>query len=77
MVVVLNYVDPVKAMVDKIDKQINPSVDVDNCTLDELKKYRQLKNKESMNDFFRVNPLKYTDGLINFKFKETRRIAIF
>ncbi|RHP45342.1 hypothetical protein [Clostridium sp. AF32-12BH] len=63
VVVVLKYVDPTVALVDKLDKQINPTIDVDTCTLDELKKYRQAKNKEAMNDFFRNNPMKHTDGL--------------
>lgn len=63
IVVVLKYVDPTVAMVEKLDKQINPTIDVNTCTLDELKKYRQSKNKEAMNDFFRNNPMKHTDGL--------------
>lgn len=63
IVVVLKYVDPTVAMVEKLDKQINPTIDIDTCTLDELKKYRQSKNKEAMNDFFRNNPMKHTDGL--------------
>ena len=63
IVVVLKYVDPTVAMVEKLDKQINPTIDINTCTLDELKKYRQSRNKEAMNDFFRNNPMKHTDGL--------------
>lgn len=61
--VTLGYVDPIEATVKKLDGQINPTIDIEKCTLDELKKYRQSKNKEAMNDFFRNNPLKFTDGL--------------
>lgn len=73
IVVVLKYVDPTVAMVEKLDKQINPTIDVDTCTLDELKKYRQSKNKEAMNDFFRNNPMKHTDGLYYGVEDEDRR----
>lgn len=41
IVVVLKYVDPTVAMVEKLDQQINPTIDVDTCTLDELKAWQK------------------------------------
>lgn len=41
VVVVLKYVDPTVAMVNKLNEQINPSIDVDTCTLDELKAWQK------------------------------------
>lgn len=61
--VTLGYVNPIEATVKKLDGQINPTIDIKTCTLDDLKKHRQSKNKEAMNDFFRNNPMKFTDGL--------------
>lgn len=41
VVVVLKYVDPTVALVDKLNEQLNPSIDVDTCTLDELKAWQK------------------------------------
>lgn len=61
--VVLAYEDPTAKLVDKLNQKINPTIDIETCTLEELQKYRQEKNKEAMNDFFRTHPLLHTDGL--------------
>lgn len=73
IVVTLKHEDPTKVIVEKLNQQINPTIDVVNCTLDELKKYRQAKNKEAMNDYFRKNPLLHTDGLYYGVEDEDRR----
>ena len=41
VVVVLKYVDPTVALVGKLDKQLNPTIDVETCTLDELKAWQK------------------------------------
>lgn len=41
IVVVLKYVDPTVALVDKLNEQLNPSIDVGTCTLDELKAWQK------------------------------------
>lgn len=59
--VVLAYEDPTKVLVEKLDSQINPTIDVDTCTLDELKLYVQKKNSDALELFLENNPLLYTD----------------
>lgn len=41
VVVVLKYVDPTVALVDKLNEQLNPSIDVNTCSLDELKAWQK------------------------------------
>lgn len=71
--VILGYKDPTLAMVDKLNKQINPSIDINTCSLVELQKHRQKENKDNMNDFFRNNPLLFTDGVYYGVEDEDRR----
>lgn len=63
VVTILKYEDPTTQLIEKINQQINPTIDFDICSLQELQKYRQEKNKEAMNDFFRTHPLLHSDGL--------------
>ena len=69
----LSYEDPTKVLVEKLNEKINPTIDVETCSLEEIKKYRQKQNKEAMNDYFRNNPLLYTDGLYYGVEDEDRR----
>lgn len=57
IVVTLKYEDPVALLVEKLNKQINPKIDVETCTLEELKAYTQEKNKKAFADFLYQNPL--------------------
>lgn len=61
IVVYLKYEDPITVIVDKLNRQINPSIDIETCTLDELKLFRQKKNSEALESFLQKNPLLYTD----------------
>lgn len=41
IVVTLKYEDPTKIMIEKINQQINPSIDIENCTIEELKEWQK------------------------------------
>lgn len=62
IVVVLKYEDPTKVIVEKLNEQINPSINADNCTLDELKRFIQKKNSDALETFLEESPLLYTDN---------------
>lgn len=62
VVVVLKYEDPTKVIVEKLNEQINPTIDVETCSLDDLKMFVQKKNSDSLESFLENNPLLYTDG---------------
>lgn len=59
--VILGYEDPTKVLVEKLDNQINPTINTETCTLDELKLYVQKKNSDALELFLENNPLLYTD----------------
>lgn len=59
--VTLRYEDPVTLLVEKLNNQINPTIDVETCTLEELKAYTQEKNKKAFSDFLYQNPLLWND----------------
>ncbi|EHG33518.1 hypothetical protein [Enterocloster clostridioformis] len=62
IVVVLKYEDPTKVIVEQLNQQINPTIDVETCSLDDLKMFVQKKNSDSLEIFLENNPLLYTDG---------------
>lgn len=62
IVVSIGYVDPIISLVEKLDDQINPTIDVNTCTLDELKSYTQNKNKKELSEFLYNNPLLWKDS---------------
>ena len=62
IIVVLKYEDPTKVIVEELNQQINPTINVDTCSLDELKMFIQKKNSDSLEIFLENNPLLYTDG---------------
>ena len=59
--VILGYEDPTKVLVEKLDNQINPTINTETCTIDELKLYVQKKNSDALELFLENNPLLYTD----------------
>lgn len=62
IVVTIGYEDPIVILVEKLDDQINPTINVDTCTLDELKAYTQTKNKKAFSNFLYNNPLLWEDS---------------
>lgn len=46
IVVVLKYEDPTKVIVEQLNQQINPTIDVETCSLDDLKMFVQKKNSD-------------------------------
>ena len=62
IVVVLNYEDPMKVIVEKLNSQINPTIDVETCSLDELKMFVQKKNSDALETFLENHPLLYNDS---------------
>lgn len=62
IVITLKYEDPTKVIVEQLNQQINPTIEIDKCSLDELKMFIQKQNSEALETFLEKKPLLYTDG---------------
>lgn len=62
IVVSLKYENPTDLIVAKLNQQINPSINIATCSLDELKMFIQKKNSDSLEAFLEKTPLLYSDG---------------
>lgn len=62
IVVTLKYEDPTKVIVEQLNTKINPTINVETCTLDELKRFVQKRNSDALEEFLENNPYLYIDG---------------
>lgn len=62
IIATLNYVSPIEQKLNKVSEKIFPTIDINTCTLDELKDYKQMQNKLALSDFLALHPLLWTDG---------------
>lgn len=60
--VTLAYVSPTEQKIKELDEKINPTINVETCTLEELKLYIQKSNSEALEMFLENNPMLHTDG---------------
>lgn len=61
IMVILKYEEPNTVLLSKLNAQLNPTLDIEKCTIDELKAYKQSLNKEAFSDFLLCHPLLWTD----------------
>lgn len=54
---ILEYENPTDVLVAKLDNQINPTIDVETCTLDELKEWKVNETKTELAKYIAENPL--------------------
>lgn len=63
IVVVLGYEDPINVLVDKLNQQINPSINFETCSLDELRAWEKtIINDACTSDIEKGVDVKLSDG---------------
>lgn len=60
--VILGYENPTDFLINKLNQQINPTININSCTIEELKIFVQKRNRESLEAYLEKNPLLYVDG---------------